>query len=65
MPVPHTSRTLRCVGLARLGCIEITIKLAGTPGLLSKRFYLTHKSNDVCSAYTFAKNAMWGTRRYA
>src|ERR1700716_1535188 len=48
----------------RLGCIEIIIKLGGkTLALLSKRYYLTHKSNGAYSAHTFAKNAsVWGIR---
>jgi hypothetical protein len=50
----------------RPGCIEITVKLGGkTLVLLSKRYYLTHKSNGAFSAHTFAKNAnVWGTRNW-
>ena len=44
--------------LAPPGCIEITIKLGGkTLALLSKRYYVTHKSKGAYSAHTFAKNA--------
>jgi hypothetical protein len=48
----------------RPGCIEIAIKLGGqTPALLSKRYYLTHKSKGAYSAHTFAKNPnVWSTR---
>ena len=61
---PHIAHFAMCAFSRRPGCIEITIKLGGkTLALLSKRYYLTHKSNGAYSAHTFAKNAnVWGTR---
>src|ERR1700704_1377470 len=61
---PHIAHFAMCGFSRRPGCIEITVKLGGkTLVLLSKRYYLTHKSNGAFSAHTFAKNGnVWATR---
>ena len=61
---PQIAHFAMCGFSRRPGCIEITIKLGGkTLVLLSKRYYVTHKSKGAYTAHTLAKNAnVWGTR---